>query len=78
MKTKSEKEIIKAIHYREVKDFLDAILKNEKLKSSIVCHNCGVNITPMNFRAIVKKSENLIFCCDNQDCYMKFVEKIRK
>jgi len=71
------KEVVKIVHYKEVEDFLESIIKLEKIGEA-TCSICGAKITPENFKALVRKSGKILFCCDKPECYRLFIETLRK
>jgi hypothetical protein len=78
MKTHDIKEIIKIVHYKEVKNFLKSIISLEEFKGEIICHFCGTKITAKNFKALTRKSGKILFCCDNPKCYIAFVKSLKE
>lgn len=67
-------EVIKAIHCDEIEELFQKLgILGRLINGELKCHVCGGVITKQNFRALSKKSDELIFCCDNDDCYEKFV-----
>jgi hypothetical protein len=65
MKIHDIKEIIKIVHYKEVKNLLDSIIGLEKVEIEIACNICGTKITAKNFKALTRKSGKILFCCDS-------------
>jgi len=76
-KTINIKEIIKIVHHKEVGDFLESIIKLEKIEEA-TCNICGTKVTPENFKALVRKSGKILFCCNKPGCYKLFIETLRK
>lgn len=75
---KREKEVIRAIYHKDVANFFESIGLSEKLaRGEIRCSICGEIITLNNFRAVARKSENLLFCCDKESCIHEFVSHLR-
>jgi hypothetical protein len=70
------KENIKAIHDSEIKEFFERLGIVEKLANGeLKCSVCKSTITEQNFRAITKKSEDLLFSCNRESCYTDFLEQ---
>ncbi len=73
-----EKEVIRSIYHKEVVNFFESIgLSRELERGEIRCSVCGEIITLNNFRAVTRKSENLLFCCNKESCIHKFVSHLR-
>ncbi len=73
-----EKEAIRTIYHKDVANFFESIGSSEKLaRGEIRCSICGEIITLNNFRAVARKSENLLFCCDKESCIREFVSHLR-
>jgi len=77
MKTNSIKEIVKVVHHKETKEFLESIIRLEKFEHEITCYFCGTKITPKNFKALTRKSGKILFCCDKPVCYRRLVETMK-
>jgi len=71
------KEVIKIVHHNEVGDFLETIIKLEKLKEA-TCYKCGAKVTTENFKALTRKYGKILFCCDKLECYRSFTEILGK
>lgn len=75
---KAEKEVIRAIYHKDVADFLESMGVSEKLaRGEIHCAICGAPITVDNFRAVARKSDELLFCCDKESCIQEFSSLLR-
>jgi len=72
-----KKEVIKAIHFKEVQNFLELLESKETLKEKIVCNICKEKITEQNFKAAIYLSGAFLFCCTKPKCYDLFIENIR-
>lgn len=73
-----EKEIIRAIYHKGVANFFESMGLLEKLHNGeIRCGICEETITFDNFRAVTRKSNNLLFCCDKELCIQKFISYLR-
>jgi len=73
-----EKEVIRTIYHKDVANFFESIGLSEKLANGeIRCSVCGEIITLDNFRAVARKSENLLFCCDKESCIHEFTSRLR-
>ena len=71
--TKVEKEVIRAVYHKDVINFFESIGLIEKLnEGELKCAICGERITSANFRAVTRKSGNLLFCCDKESCILAF------
>lgn len=69
----NEKELIKTIYHQNVKDFFTSIGCFSDLKrGKIRCTNCGKTLTLDNFKMVTKKSGQLLFCCDDENCLNNF------
>ena len=63
-----EKEVIRSIYHKDVVNFFESIgLSRELERGEIRCSVCGEIITLNNFRAVTRKSENLLFCCNKRN-----------
>jgi hypothetical protein len=72
-----EKEVIRCIYYKDVANLFRTMGLSEKLaRSEIRCSICGEVITPDNFRAVTRKSEKLLFCCDKESCILSFTSHL--
>jgi len=78
MKKDEKKEVIRAIHYKEVQDFLNFINSYEKLEEEFTCPICKRKITAQNFKATIRWSGKILFCCDKPECYKIFTETTRR
>jgi hypothetical protein len=70
------KEIVNAVHPTDVYSFFvgyDLIHALEE--GTIKCHSCGVTITLENFRAVTRRSGNLLFACTQECCYILLIER---
>jgi hypothetical protein len=75
---RTEKEAIRALYHKDVVDFFESAGLSEKLaKGEIHCCICGEIITLDNFRAVARKSDKLLFCCDKESCILKFASYLR-
>ncbi len=75
---RTEKEVIRAIYHQNVADFFESIGLSEKLaQGNILCSFCGSTITLDNFKAVARKSDKLLFCCDNELCIQNFASYLR-
>ena len=75
---KREKEVIRTIYHKDVAKFFESIGLSDKLAhGEIRCSVCGEIITLDNFRAVARKSENLLFCCDKESCIHEFTSLLR-
>ena len=73
-----EKEVIRAIYHKNAVDFFESVGLSEKLaRGEICCSICGGIITLGNFRAVARKSGELLFCCDKESCIHEFVSHLR-
>jgi len=73
-----EKEVIRAIYHREVTNFFKLIRLSEKLaQREINCSICGEIITLDNFRVVTRKSDKLLFCCNNELCIQNFTSYLK-
>ena len=71
-------EVIRTIYYRDVANFFESIgLSEELVRGEIRCSICGEIITLNNFRAVTRKSGELLFCCDRESCVHEFVSHLR-
>lgn len=71
-----KEEIIQAIHHDEVEQFFKSIdLYSQLVSGDLKCTICGNIITKDNFRAIGKKSGEIIICCNNEGCYNQFIKE---
>lgn len=76
---KQEKKVIRTIYHKEVADFFESLGLSEKLaRGEIRCAICGDIITLENFRAVTRKSNRLLFCCDKELCIHKFAPYLKK
>lgn len=76
---KREEKIIWTIYHKEAASFFKSIGLSEKLrKGEILCSICGEIISLSNFRAVARKSGNLLFCCDKETCFQKFPSYLRE
>jgi len=76
---KREREIIRAIYHKDVVNFFKSIgLFDELERSEILCSICGEKITAENFRAVTRKSNELLFCCNKDSCVQKFTSYLRR
>lgn len=70
---KKEKEVVKAVYHKDVTKFFESIGLTEELsQGKLFCSICGAIITTDNFRAVLRKSGELLFCCDQESCILKF------
>ncbi len=75
---RKEKEVIRTIYHKDVANFFESMGLSEKLaKGGIRCNICGEIITLDNFRAVTRKSEDLLLCCDKESCIHEFVSHLR-
>lgn len=75
---KREKEIFRAIYHKNVADFFESMGLSRKLaQGEIRCIICGEKITLNNFRAVSRKSDNLLFCCDKKSCIHELASYLR-
>jgi DNA helicase IV len=78
VKKDEKKEVIKAIHYKEVQDFLNFVKSYERLEVEFTCSICMEKITAQNFKAAIRLSGKILFCCDKPECYKIFTEITRR
>ena len=75
---KTEKEVIRTIYHKDVADFFESIgLSEELAQGEIRCIICGGIITLDNFRAVTRKSDKLLFCCDKESCIQEFTSYLK-
>lgn len=75
---KREEEIFRAIHHDNVPDFFESLGLSEKLaQGEIHCIICDETITLENFRAVARKSDNLLFCCNRESCILELAAYLR-
>ncbi len=75
---RKEKEVIRTIYHKDVANFFESTRLSEKLAGGDVsCSICGEIITLDNFRAVTRKSGNLLFCCDKESCLWSFTSHLR-
>ena len=75
---KREREVIRAIYHKDIVNFFKSIGLFDKLeRGEILCSICGEKISVDNFRAVTRKSNELLFCCDKDQCIQKFVRHLR-
>lgn len=68
-----KKTVIKTIYHREVADFFESTGLIKKLvEKKIRCSVCGDVITLENFRAVTRKKDDLLFCCNKDSCIRDF------
>jgi len=68
-----DKEVIRTIYHKRVANFFESIGLFEELeKGKIHCFVCGEIITLDNFRAVIRRSGKLLFCCDKESCIHEF------
>lgn len=73
-----EKKVIRAIYHKDVVDFFESMGLSEKLeRGEILCSICGGVITLDNFRAVARKLEDLLFCCDKESCIQELFSYLR-
>lgn len=71
--SRTEKKVIRAIYHKDITAFFETMALSEKLaRGELRCSICGEVITLDNFRAVTRKSENLLFCCDKESCIWSF------
>ena len=79
MKNKQQKEIIRAIYYKDVASVLESIGLLETLqRGEIRCSICGEQITIDNLRAIAKRSGEYLLCCEKELCIQKLASILRQ
>lgn len=79
MKNKQQKEIIRAIYYKDLANFIESIGLLETLRrGEIRCSICGEQIAINNLKAIAKKSGEYLFCCEKELCIQKLASIMRK
>ena len=67
-------EVIKTVHCDEISELFKRLgIYSEINNNKIKCKICGKIITEKNFKVITKKNGQYIFCCNNDDCYGKFI-----
>lgn len=65
-------ETISAVHHAEVEEFFESLGLLEDLRGGkLVCQTCGTVITLANFRAMTKKSGELLLSCNREDCFQR-------
>lgn len=75
---KTEKEVVRAIYHKDVANFFKSMGLSEKLaQGELRCSICEAMITLGNFKAVVRKSNKLLFCCDKEPCIQKFTSILR-
>lgn len=68
-----EREVIRAIYHKDVIGFFQSVGLSEKLaQGEIRCIICEGIITRDNFRAVLRKSDDLLFCCGKESCIHEF------
>jgi len=73
-----EKEVIRTIYHKDVANFFESIGSSGELaRGEIRCSICGEIITLNNFRAVARKSENLLFCCDKESCIHELISHLK-
>lgn len=78
MEKKQQKEIIRTVYHKDVADFFGSLgLSEEVQRGEIRCSICGEQITLENFRAVSKKSGNLLFCCNQEFCIQKLASEFK-
>lgn len=66
-------EIFHFVHYDEVTEFFDRLQLREKFDAeNIKCHFCHTVITVQNFKGATRYGGELIFVCDQPECYESF------
>lgn len=79
MKNRQQKEIVRAIYYKDVGYVLESIGLLEALqRGQIRCGICGEQITVNNLRAIAKKSGEYLLCCEKELCIQKLASILRQ
>ena len=71
MKIDNTKEVVKVVHYEEVKELLESLYIAEQKEPR--CYICGTKVKAENFSALIRKSGEILFCCDGQNCYRLFI-----
>lgn len=68
-----EKEVIRAIYHKDTANFFESVGLSKKLKEGkLKCIICGETIRIDNFRAVMRKSGKLLFCCNKESCIQRF------
>jgi len=70
------KEVIKIVYHKEVGNFLESLIRHEKLGEA-TCYICGTKVTLENFMALTRKSGRILFCCNKIECYRSFNDILR-
>jgi hypothetical protein len=66
-------EIIRAVYHEDVEIFFEYLnLSKELAEGKIHCMICNETITIDNFRALIKKTNKLLFCCNKEFCIQSF------
>jgi len=76
---KTEKEVIRAIYYKDVVKFFESIgLSEELARGEICCSVCGEIVTLDNFTAVASKLGRLLFCCEKESCVQSFASYLKE
>jgi len=75
----SNRKSVLAVYEKDLDDLLQEYDIYDKLKEEgIECEVCKCKVTLKNLGFIVFIGKNLKVCCDNFDCYYKFLNERRK
>lgn len=67
-------ETISTVHCEEVGELLEKIQTGNGLpEDKLSCCICHAPITSTNFGAVTRKSGKILFSCDSELCYSKFI-----
>lgn len=70
-------ETISAVHDSEVESFFRSLgVYGDLIQGRLKCRICGATITPSNFRAVTKRSGNLLFSCNQEECFHEFASLV--
>lgn len=78
VRAKEKEEIIRTIYHKDVADFFKLIgLYKELEQGKLRCTVCEELITLENFRAVIRISDKLRFCCNKESCIYNLSEHIK-
>jgi hypothetical protein len=71
-----QKELIRAIHYKDVYSFFASHDLLEELEAGkIRCARCADLISLKNFRAVTRLQGKLVFTCDKESCGLSLIDQ---
>jgi hypothetical protein len=74
----SKRHEITAVHERNLEEVLkDLGLLDSVKDGNVACKFCGKKITLDNLNCIYPRDDNIIFCCDDLNCFQKALEDAR-